>query len=186
MKKAIALVLTLSLCIAFAACSKTTTVENTDTTEPQSVSQTETTTEPIIEKTTQPHKSDSQKANELKSTVISTLGNKDGAEISGELEYGKFVYKYNREASVVYANERDDETEKLAINNAQKFADSLSDLYGDELKLHNSHAKPIGTGENGIDSVQYQFYYINSQNQLLVIYADSDGEISYADCKFTW
>lgn len=186
MKKAITLILTLSLCIVFAACNKTTTDENTAATEPQSVSLTETTTEPIIEKTTAQPKSDSQKGNKLKSAVMSTLGSKENAEISGELEYGKFEYKYNREASVVYANERNDETEKLAADNAQKLADSISNIYNDELRLHSNNAKQIGTGENGIDSVQYQFYYINSQNQLLTIYADSDGEISYADCKFTW
>lgn len=186
MKKAITLILTLSLCIVFAACSKTTADENTSATEPQSVSLTETTTEPIIEKTTSPPKSDSQKGSELRTAVMNTLGNKENAEISGELEYGKFTYKYNRDAGVVYANERDNETEKLAADNAQKLADSISNMYNDELKLHSNHTKQIGTGENGIDSVQYQFYYINSQNQLLTIYADSDGEISYADCKFTW
>lgn len=186
MKKAITFILAFSLCVVFAACGKEMAEENTNTTEPQSVSTTEAATEPIAEKTTAKPKSDSQKGNELRETVVSTLGNKKDAEISGDLEYGKFVYKYNREAGVVYANERNDECEKLAEENAEKLADSISNLYNDELKLHSSDTKQIGTGENGIDSVQYQFYYINSQNQLLTIYADSDGEISYADCKFTW
>lgn len=186
MKKAITFILAFSLCVVFAACSKDKAEENTNTTEPQSVSATEAATEPIVEKTTAEPKSDSQKGNELKDIVISTLGSKEDAEISGDLKYGKFVYQYNREAGIVYANERNDETEKLATEHAKKLADSISGLYGDELKLHSSQAKQIGTGENGIDSVQYQFYYINSQNQLLTIYADSDGEISYADCKFTW
>ena len=187
MKKSITLILAFSLCVVFAACGKEMAEENTNTTEPQSISATEAATEPIAEKTTAKPKSDSQKGNELRETVVSTLGNKKDAEISGDLEYGKFVYKYNREADVVYANERNDECEKLAEANAEKLADSISNLYNDdELKLHSSDTKQIGTGENGIDSVQYQFYYINSQNQLLTIYADSDGEISYADCKFTW
>ncbi len=184
MKKITALMLTALICISFAACTKT--AENNSTaTAVSSVSATENTTEQIIEKTTSPPKSDSQKGSELRTSVMNTLGNKENAEISGELEYGKFTYKYNRETGVVYANERDNETEKLAADNAQKLADSISNMY-DELKLHSNHTKQIGTGENGIDSVQYQFYYINSQNQLLTIYADSDGEISYADCKFTW
>lgn len=186
MKKIITLVLAFSLCIVFAACGKEMAEENTNTTEPTSVSTTEAATETIVEKTTAEPKSDSKKGNELKATVISTLGNKENAEISGDLEYGKFVYKYNREAGVVYANEHNDQSEKLAADNAKKLADSISNMYNDELNLHSSDTKQIGTGENGIDSVQYQFYYINSQNQLLTIYADSDGEISYADCKFTW
>lgn len=180
MKKITALMLTVLICISFAACTKTAEnySNNNTATAVSSVSATENTTEQIIEKTTSPPKSDSQKGSELRTAVINTLGNKENAEISGELEYGKFTYKYSRDAGVVYANERDNETEKLA--------DSISNMYNDELKLHSNHTKQIGTGENGIDSVQYQFYYINSQNQLLTIYADSDGEISYADCKFTW
>ena len=188
MKKITALMLTALICISCAACTKTAenNSNNNTATAVSSVSATENTTEQIIEKTTSPPKSDSQKGSELRTAVMNTLGNKENAEISGELEYGKFTYKYNRETGVVYANERDNETEKLAADNAQKLADSISNMYNDELKLHSNHTKQIGTGENGIDSVQYQFYYINSQNQLLTIYADSDGEISYADCKFTW
>ncbi len=188
MKKITALMLTVLICISFAACTKTAenNSNNNTATAVSSVSATENTTEQIIEKTTSPPKSDSQKGSELRTAVMNTLGNKENAEISGELEYGKFTYKYSRDADVVYANERDNETEKLATDNAQKLADSISNMYNDELKLHSNHTKQIGTGENGIDSVQYQFYYINSQNQLLTIYADSDGEISYADCKFTW
>ena len=185
MKKTTALLLMAIICISFAACSKTA-ADGESTTEPASAASTEKTTEQIVEKTTAQPKSDSQKGEKLKKTVISTLGSKAEADISGELEYGKFIYKYNRDASVIYANERNDETEKLAEKNAKKLADSISDIYNDKLTLHSSDTKQIGTGENGIDSVQYQFYYINSQNQLLTVYADSDGEISYADCKFTW
>lgn len=133
MKKAVTLVLAFSLCVVFAACDKEMAEESTNTTEPQSVSATEAATEPIVEKTTAKPKSDSKKGNELKETVISTLGNKEDAEISGDLEYGKFVYKYNREADVVYANERNDECEKLAEENAEKLADSISNMYNDEL-----------------------------------------------------
>lgn len=184
MKKITALILTAIICISFAACSKS--ADDSESTSAQTTTAAEKTTEQIIEKTTAKPKSDSQKGEKLKAAVISTLGNKAEAEISGELEYGKFIYKYNREASAVYANEHSDEKEKLAEENAKKLADSISEMYTDELKLHNYETKQIGTGENGIDSVQYQFYYINSQNQLLTIYADSDGEISYAECKFTW
>ncbi len=185
MKKITALLLTAIICISFAACTKSSE-DGESTSEPTSAAATEKTTEKIIEKTTAQPKSDNQKGEKLKEAVIGTLGNKADADISGELEYGKFIYKYSREASAVYANERNDKTEKLAADNAKKLADSISDIYNDKLTLHSSDAKQIGTGENGIDSVQYQFYYINSQNQLLTIYADSDGEISYADCKFTW
>ena len=184
MKRITALLLTAIICISFAACSKSD--KNSESTSAQTITATEKATEQIIEKTTAKPKSDSQKGEKLKEAVISTLGSKAEADLSGELEYGKFIYKYNRDASVVYANERNDETEKLAEKNAKKLADSISDIYNDKLTLHSSDTKQIGTGENGIDSVQYQFYYINSQNQLLTVYADSDGEISYAECKFTW
>lgn len=185
MKKITVCILTALICIAFAACSKPAE-EKAGTSMPASESLTEKTTAQIVEQTTAKPQSNSKKGNELKTAVSHALGNKEAAEISGELAYGKFIYKYNRNADIVYANERNDEIEKLASDNAKKLADSISKLYNDELKLHSSDTKQIGTGENGIDSVQYQFYYINSQNQLLTIYADSDGEISYADCKFTW
>ncbi len=87
MKKITALMLTALICISFAACTKTAenNSNNNTATAVSSVSATENTTEQIIEKTTSPPKSDSEKGSELRTAVMNTLGNKENAEISGEL-----------------------------------------------------------------------------------------------------
>ena len=71
MKKITALMLTALICISFAACTKTAenNSNNNTATAVSSVSATENTTEQIIEKTTSPPKSDSQKGSELRTAV---------------------------------------------------------------------------------------------------------------------
>ena len=86
----------------------------------------------------------------------------------------------------MYANEQSEEFEKKAKDNAQKLIDSIKTFYGDKITFDREYTVTIGGGDNGLDSVQYQFFYLNTQNQQIKIYADSDGEISFAECNFTW
>ncbi len=186
MKKIICTTLALCIIFAFAACAKSN--EEQDTTVSQTVTVTETTqttTEPTP-KTTAPAKEDSKKGESLKNTVISALGSQSGAAADGDFKNGSFNYKYIRNTEIVYANERSEAFEQTAKNNAQEFVDQIQTFYGDEITLYNTHETPIGDSDNGIDSVRYEYTYINTQNQLLKIFADSDGTISYVECNFTW
>jgi hypothetical protein len=180
MKKLIAILLAGMLCVCASSCAK---AQSEDTSTQDTTTTTERQIEQPIESTTKAPSEDSQKGEKLSASVLSTLG---GSDISGDLSYGSFTYKNNRDAEIVYANERTDELEANAKDNAQKLVDSIKDFYGDEITYYDFIAKEIGSSENGIDSVRYQFYYINTQNQLLTIYADSDAQISYVDCEFTW
>lgn len=181
MKKFILLLMTAILIVVMTACAKTDKAENTsaDTTAPI----TETTTRMPTESTTKQPERDSQKGERLKARVSAQLGN---AELSGDFEYGKFTYRNIRDAKLMYAYEYTEEYEKAAKENAEKLLKEIREFYPDEIQLYHYSAHQVGTGENGIDSVRYEFYYINTQNQLLTIYADSDGAICYADCAFTW
>lgn len=183
MKKIIIALLAAALCISFATCTKNIEEENETTTE-----NIVTTTEPTTyakpeESTTKQPEENSQKGSELKSAVVSALGNND---LSGDMSYGSFTYKNNRDAKLVYANERSEDFESKASANADAFVEAIKGFYGDEIKLDTFYANEISFGENGIDSVRYEFYYINTQNQILTIYADSDATISYVNCEFTW
>ena len=183
MKKIITVLLAAALCISFAACKKNIEDENETTAESIMTTTEATTYAKPEESTTKQPEENSQKGNELKSVVISTLGDND---LSGDIFYGKFTYKNNRDTKLVYANERTEELENKASANANDFVEKIKGFYGGEIKLDTFNAKEISFGENGIDSVRYEFYYINTQNQILTIYADSDAVISYADCEFTW
>lgn len=187
MKKAFVIVLCSALCLSMAACSSQSESEDTTqavkTTAPTTA--VTTTTEPAVSTTAVPSEN-IQKGEELKTAVLGALGNENGAEITGDLKYGSFTYKFNREPETVYGEERSEELEEKAKENAQRLVDEISTFYTDDIVFNREYAAPIGNGDNGIDSVQYQFFYLNSQNQQLKIYADSDGTVSYAECGFTW
>lgn len=182
MKKIFILCFAAMICFSFYACAKGQEEETTHTAAAPAVT---TTTEPAVS-TTAPASEDAQKGEELKSTVMQALGNKEGAVIEGNLEYGSFTYKFTRNPEVVYANERTEKLEQKAKNNTEKLIDKIKIYYGDEISFNREYVAPIGNGDNGIDSVQYQYFYVNSQNQQIKIFADSDGVISFVDCNFTW
>lgn len=178
MKKSVILIITIIMCISLCACSHN---ENQPPTSTQAVSENETQGSADITA-----RRDSEKGKRLKSAVAEELGTEDGALLEGDFDTGCFTYKFSRDAQIMYAKERDDAVEAVAKENAQSLVDEISSFYGGEITLKSFEVKQIGSGDNGIDSVQYRFTYVNSQNQQLVIYADSDGVISYADCAFTW
>lgn len=182
MKKAITFLLAIGLCITLTACTNSE-AEDTISTEPQTTqSEPETTKLPEVSTTKAPE-NDSQKGGELKASVEQTLG--DG-EIDGDLSHGSFKFSKKREAAATYAFEHSEDMETRAKTNAEALVSEIKNYYSDSIKLYSFEAEQIGSGENGIDSVRYKFYYINTQNQLLLIYADSDGIISFAECSFTW
>ncbi len=182
MKKIFALFLISAISLSFAACSNERQEE--ETAQPSQTTVTAT-TEPVP-KTTAPPSENTDKGKKLKTTVLDTLNNRIDAEISGDLKYGSFTYKFNRNPEIVYANEQSEEFEKKAKDNAQKLIDSIKTFYVDKITFDREYTVTIGGGDNGLDSVQYQFFYLNTQNQQIKIYADSDGEISFAECNFTW
>ena len=182
MKKYISIMLTVLLCFCLCAC--TADKEKEEETSAVTTTEQQTTEKPLPkESTTKEPSSDVKKGNSLKGSVEKVLGN---GELSGDFDYGRFTFVNNRDAQAVYAFERSEELEKKASDNAQKLVDEIRSYYGGEITLYSNTAQQIGNGENGIDSVRYKFYYVNAQNQILTIYADSDGVISYADCAFTW
>lgn len=178
MKKSVILIITIIMCISLCACSHN---ENQPPTSTQAVTENETQGSADITA-----RRDSEKGKRLKSAVAEELGTEDRALLEGDFDTGCFTYKFSRDAQIMYAKERDDAVEAVAKENAQSLVDEISSFYGGEITLKSFEAKQIGSGDNGIDSVQYRFTYVNSQNQQMVIYADSDGVISYADCAFTW
>lgn len=182
MKRIFALIIIFMFCFLLAACSKEKDKE--ETVQPSHTTVT-TTTEPV-QKTTAPPSENTAQGNKLKTAVLDTLKNRKDAEISGDLKYGSFTYKFNREPEIVYAYEQSEELEKKAKDNAQKLIDSIKAFYADEITFDREYTVTIGNGDNGLDSAQYQFFYLNTQNQQIKIYADSDGEISFVDCRFTW
>lgn len=182
MKKIIALIVVIAVGITFYACSKQ---EENDLTEAQPSTALTTTTEPATS-TTAPVNENSEKGDKLKNAVLKGIDESSNGSITGDLSKGSFKYIYSRNPSAVYANERSEEFEKKATDNADKLVQSIKALYGDEITFDRMYPAQIGTGDNGIDSVRYEFYYLNTQNQQLKIYADSDGMISYAECNFTW
>lgn len=186
MKKIICTALALCIILAFTACSEKSGEQNEAIGQSEPVTQTtQVTTEPTP-KTTSPIKEDSEKGENLRNTVISALGSQSGAVADGDFKNGSFNYKYTRDSEIVYSNERSEAFEQTAKKNAQKFVDQIKGFYGDEITLYNAQETPIGDSDNGIDSVRYEYTYINTQNQLLKIFADSDGAISYVECNFTW
>lgn len=179
MKKLVCAVLILTFCVSFFACSKKAEITETSTTEIT------TTTKPE-EKTTALPSENQEQGEKLKKAVLNSIENSSNASVSGELKFGKFTYSLNRNPAVIYANERSQEFEDKAYENAEKLVKGIKGFYGDEITFDRMYPYEIDGGNNGVDSVRYEFYYLNSQNQQLTIYADSDGVISYAECNFTW
>lgn len=181
-KTAIALIVIL-MCLMLTACAgKDVQQDSTSKTEATQTTA-ESTTQLPIEKTTKTPSTDSQKGEALRKALEKQLGSKG---LDGDFSHGSFTYKNIRDAADMYRLEYSDQLEKAARKNADALVDTIRGFYSDEITLYSFEAKQIGSGENGIDSVRYEFYYINTQNQLLTVYADSDGTISYADCAFTW
>lgn len=185
MKKILAIIISSAICISFAACAKELPQEESTQPITQSTTAVTTTTEPAAS-TTAPPSEDRQKGEELRRAVLSALDDEENAEIVGNLSFGSFTYKFIRDTKIQYANERDEVFEKTAKQNADSLVEEIKGLYGDEITFDRMYAAPIGSGDNGIDSVQYQFFYLNTQNQQLKVFADSDGIVCYAECKFTW
>lgn len=179
MKKIVCIALILTVCVSFFACSKKETENNESTT---SIT---TTTTPVTS-TTAPVSEDKEKGEELKQAVMKSITDSSDGSITGNLETGSFKYIFNRNPAVVYANERSQEFEDKAYENAEKLVAGIKGFYGDEITFDRMYPYEIGTGDNGTDSVRYEFYYLNTQNQELRIYADSDGVVSYVECNFTW
>ena len=180
MKKAVCILLTVIIIAVLCACARNENADNAETVSVSSSQQQETTDE-ITTSTTQLN-IDDEKSGEL----LVKLGEYfEGGNSTADSD-GTFVYENNREPSVMYAYERDAEHEQEAKDNAEAFVESIADFYPYEITADNFVATQIGDGDNGIDSVRYEAYYTNTQNQSLVIYVDSDTVISYIDCSFTW
>lgn len=183
MKKISIALIVILICGILTACAGK--IEQQESTNPPVTTQSaeQSTTELPTESTTKSPASDPQKGESLKNAVSNQLGSNG---LDGDFPHGKFTYKGNRDIADIYKFEYSEQFEKAARDNVKALVDSVSGMYSDEITLYSFEAKQIGNGENGIDSVRYEFYYINTQNQLLTIYADSDGKISYANCAFTW
>lgn len=187
MKKLYAVILTAVICFLFISCGKAPVEEQgISTSLSQTVTVAETTSVLPEEHTTALPREDIKKGEQLKLAVLNALGDEQTAEIGSSTVYGSFTYRFNRDAKLVYANERNEELEKLARLNADSLVDAINDFYNDEIVFDRLYPAPIGNGDNGIDSVKYEIFYLNSQNQQLKICADSDGVISFVECKFTW
>lgn len=194
MKKFIVLMLSAVMCVTFFACAKNNdevketesssaldlTSQTERTTQPSTVSLPETST------TAKPNKQ-KKKAKKVEKQVKEYFSAKD-KEVDGK-KNGGFEYKQeNPDPVEMYAQEYSDDALEKAEKNAADFVDSIRENYpdGDKIKHYTTQIKQVGTGDNGVDSVTYLVIYINSQNQELNIHADSNGEIFYVDCKFTW
>lgn len=181
MKKILISILVIAFCFLLVSCSNENAQEETTL----STTTATTTTEPVEKTTAQPSEN-TAKGNELKTAVLDALNNRNGAEISGDLKYGSFTYKFTRGPEVMYAHEQTEEFEIKARDNAQKLIESINAFYGDEITFDREYSSSVGDGDNGLDSVQYQFFYLNTQNQQIKVFADSDGVISFVECRFTW
>lgn len=184
MKKITILVMLVVMVFTFSSCASgdfdnetvTTTAESSTTV----VTQRQTST-------TSPVKTDEEKGRGVASAVKSVLKNPNG-EISGDISTGSFKYKINNiDSAKLYVNEADEEIQKTAEENAKKLVSKIKEYYPDEIKKEGSKIEGVGSSdENGIDSAIYVITYVNTQNQELVIKADSTGEIFYVSCNFTW
>ncbi len=185
MKKIVCVVLTAAILATLCACANKFEKAGQTQSSTSAPTSSETSAQRVTS-TTEKISINDEKGENLKTSVNEFLGNKDGAEVSGNISQGSFKYKYARSAEVIYANEREEEMEYTFQENAKKFVDDVSVFYEDEITLESFDAKTISSGENGIDSVIYFAYYTNTQNQLLEIQGNSDGVINYVNCNFTW
>lgn len=182
MKKAVGVVLAIIILICFSACGKNQE-KPTDITV---LTTSEKATTERVEKTTAKPTVNEKKGRKLEASLKEYFSDVDGYSLEGDFNKGGFLYKFNRDAEIVYANERTEAFESNAKSTAKELVDEIKSFYGDEIKLESFEAKEIGNGDNGIDSVVYVATYVNTQNQALVIQLDSDGVISYVKCDFTW
>lgn len=174
--------LAISLSAVLSACSQKNDVRETTQSEPKTIYST---TQRVTSTTAPPSKS-TEKGAQLKKAVLSALGEND-FEITGDTDYGSFEYRLkDADEAELYKYEQSDEMQEKAEKNAQSLVKKIKALYPDEIKLEGTQAHPVGSGENGIDSVIYIITYTNSQNQELTVRAGSNGEIYYAYCNFTW
>lgn len=186
MKKILLVVLSLIICICFAACFNNNA--QTDNTNESVVSEIPTTkNETTAERetsTTAPAKEDNEKGKQLEKAVADCLSS-DGKVESDNL--GGFEYKTdNLDTAEMYSMEASEELAKLAEDNAKAFVENIGEFYSDEIKYESTGISQYGSGDNGIDSATYVITYTNSQYQELEIRADSTGEIYYVSCSFTW
>ncbi|MGN1124225.1 MAG: hypothetical protein ACI4RR_07770 [Eubacterium sp.] len=174
--------LAISLSAVLSACSQKTEVKETTKAETQTVYS----TTQRVTSTTAPVSKSTENGERLKKAVLSALGEND-FEITGDIDYGSFEYRLkDADEAELYSYEQSDEMQKKAEDNASKLVEKIKTLYPDEISLESSQAHPVGSGDNGIDSVIYIITYTNSQNQELTVRAGSNGEIYYAYCNFTW
>lgn len=179
MKKITVILLALIMSISFVACSSKS--DDTVTEEPT----TETTTQ-LVEKTTALPTDDEEKGKKL-SARISEILSMEGADFGGDLSTGGFSYELtDASPEEVYKNEASDEIKAQSEEKAKALVDGIREFYNDEITFVSSETRVVGTGDNGIDSALYEITYNNSQNQSLVIIADSRGEIVIVKCNFTW
>ena len=185
MKKAAVIILTVIMCVSFAACSGEAKSDNDGDTG--SNIEVQTTKALPQASTTAKAKEDGKKAQELVVTIAKAL-NVDTDETVAK-ENGKFTFKRaNIEETVMFSEEYSQEGSDRAYANIDEFVSRIKDYYpdGDKLQLYDTCDQQIGGGDNGIDSVIYIAVYTNTQNQALSVFADSTGEIYYAECNFTW
>lgn len=194
MKKIIAAMLCIVMCSAFCACSKTadSAADTTGAGDADLTSQTEPVTEPSTRSmpkvsTTAKAEKNKKKAKNIEKQVEEYFS-ADKKEVKSK-STGTFEFKQESlDSGKMYAQEYSDENQKAAEKNAEVFVASIKDNYPDSDKIRHfaTDVKQVGTGDNGVDSVTYDIIYLNSQNQKLDIYADSNGEIFYVSCNFTW
>ncbi len=188
MKKMVIAGLTVLLSACMCACSQTAKNSSTAASKSETETSLLSTTQPRVTSKTAKVSHNAEKGKKLSAAVIRVLGNAEGASVKGETDTGSFTYIYNvRSTSDVYKNEESTEMEELAKKHAQSLVRELNHYYSDDIKYEKSEVETIsGSGDNGIDSARYVIYYTNTQNQQLIIQADSDAVISYVKCDFTW
>lgn len=183
MKKASLFICLLVMLVALAACSNEKS--KTDDTASTAVSALTTTTQRVTN-TTAPVSIKKEESKKLCDTVSKALGN-ENATVTGDKENGSFIYKINNaDYDKIYANEASDEYKETAQKNAARLVDEIKAFYPDEITCESAVTQTLGSGDNGVDSAIYIITYVNTQNQELVIRADSNGKIYYANCTFTW
>lgn len=183
MKKAVIAVLITVLVLAFCACS----AQNKETAEGNTVSQTQqeaSEKESEVSETlaSSPEgKSSEKQAQKLKKDIMEAAENTSG---KGMAVYpnGHFVYLNVRDAQSMYSQERSKEGEETARKLADKIAKATEPYYG-EMKKIKTDIENIGSGDNGIDSVLYNFYYESKNGGQMRIQVDSDGVVSYIESK---
>lgn len=187
MKKTVIAVFIAALFVALCACS----AQNKETAD---VSQTQAAASQAEEKTTITESEDYQtlasspegktsekQAEKLKKEIMELIEN---TSQTGMVTYpnGHFVYIGARDAQSMYSQERSKEGEKKAQKLADSIADATEPYYGKMTKI-KTDIKTVGNGENGIDSVLYNYYYESETGGQMRIQVDSEGVVSYIESK---